>query len=178
MLLVIASVEQCHGICHRNIALKSINKASFLTCWGKKRVRHKYFIFRIAYVQSRQFFRRAVFRQLRLSVLCRAAAALLPQFSLCPELSTHSQHREDSPLRKRRQNASLLPAHGLQNAHIQNWVGSVHVTSFITRSTNISFGRTQKKKKSCHLSIFLLALRYLHTAGDTLREWSEQLGHY
>lgn len=36
MLLVIASVEQCHGICHRNTALKSINKA-FLTCWRKKK---------------------------------------------------------------------------------------------------------------------------------------------
>lgn len=108
MLLVIASVEQCHGICHRNIALKSINKASFLTCWGKKRVRHKYFIFRIAYVQSRQFFRRAALRQLQLSVLCRAAAALLPQFSPVPR----AQHTQPAPggFTSQEEKAKCIPA--------------------------------------------------------------------
>lgn len=96
MLLVIASVEQCHGICHRNTALKSINKA-FLTCWRKKKkARHKYFIFRIAYGQSRQ-----LWRQLGLSVLCRAAAALLPQFSPVPRASAHTASTEGSHLSAR-----------------------------------------------------------------------------
>lgn len=147
MLLVIASVEQCHGICHRNIALKSINKASFLTCWEKKG-----WDTNISYLELHMFRAGSSSGELRSGSSGSLCFAELLQHSCrssapCPELSTHSQHREDSPLRKRRQNASLLPAHGLQNAHIQNWVGSVHVTSFITRSTNISFGRTQKEKK-------------------------------
>lgn len=163
MRLVIASVEQCHGICHRNIALKSINKSSFLTCWGKKKQDTN-----ISYLELHMFRAGSSAGELGSGSLCFAELLQCSCCSsaLCPEPQHTQSAQREPPLRKSRQNASLLPAHRLQNALIQNRVGSVCVTSFISMSTKISFGRTEKDLSPS--VTFLLAQRYFHTVRDSL----------
>lgn len=72
MVVVIASVEQCHGICHRNISLK----ASRLLFMLKKRKRDIYFLLRNAYVQSRLLLNPALPALLRSCCSVRAVVHL------------------------------------------------------------------------------------------------------
>lgn len=80
MVVVIASVEQCHGICHRNISLK----ASLLLFMLKKRKWDTYFLFRNAYVQSRHLLSPALPALLRSCCSVRAAVHLSGQIPSTP----------------------------------------------------------------------------------------------